>query len=91
MFSPQLRTPIKILMTSLFIGSVYAGDQPPAFSQTGLQGWKTESFKGQTAYQIVQAGDQPVLFAHAQKTASGLGWEGEPDLQKTPRLSFTTS
>ena len=79
---------LPILTISLLSGPLLATEQPPAFSQTGLDGWETESFKGQTDYQIVQAGDQPVLFAHAKQTASGLGWEGRPDLQSTPWLHW---
>jgi len=84
-----LATPIKLLVLGLFALDAYADQQqPPAFSETGLQGWETESFKGQTDYKIVQAGDQQVLFAHTQQAASGLGWEGEPDLNQTSWLHW---
>ncbi len=83
-----LQPPIAILTLSLLISPLFASEQPPAFSQTGLNGWETESFQGQTDYQIVRAGDQPVLYAQARQTASGLGWEDEPDLQRTPWLHW---
>ncbi|WP_404418057.1 DUF3047 domain-containing protein [Marinospirillum sp.] len=67
---------------------LHANDQPPAFSETGLQGWETESFHEQTDYQRVPAGEQAVLFAHTRKAASGLAWEGKPDLQATPWLHW---
>ncbi len=79
---------LAILTVGFLAGPLLAAEQPPAFSRTGLNSWETDSFKGQTDYRIVQAGDQPVLFAHAQQTASGLGWEGAPDLQNTPWLHW---
>ncbi|KGK42154.1 hypothetical protein LH51_09550 [Nitrincola sp. A-D6] len=85
-FAPKPLIPI--LTIGLLAVPLLASQQPPAFSQTGLHGWETESFKGQTDYQIVKAGDQPVLFAHARQSASGLGWEGELDVQSTPWLHW---
>lgn len=62
-------------LLALFAGPVLAETQPPAFSQTGLSGWAFERFSGDTRYQIVNAGDQPVLAAHTVQAASGLSWE----------------
>lgn len=65
-----------------------AATQPPAFSETGLQGWKSERFSGLTDYRLAQAGEQQVLAANTRHAASGLGWEGEVDLQSTPWLHW---
>ena len=80
-------------LTSHFISStVFAAEPltavPPAFSVSGLEGWKTERFSGQTLYRIVSAGDQEVLFARTNLSASGIGWEGEVNLQETPFLHW---
>lgn len=79
---------LPILALSLLTSPLFAAEQPPAFSQSGLHGWETESFKGQTDYQIVKAGDQPVLFAHARQSASALGWEAEADMRSSPWLHW---
>ncbi|TVQ71761.1 MAG: DUF3047 domain-containing protein [Oceanospirillales bacterium] len=80
-------------LTGHFISStVFAVEipskQPPAFSVSGLEGWKTERFSGQTIYRIVSAGDQNVLAARTNISASGIGWEGEINLQDTPYLHW---
>lgn len=76
------------LTSNMIAATVVAAEQPPAFSASGLEGWKTERFSGQTHYHIVTAGDQRVLAAHTRHAASGLGWEGDIALAETPWLHW---
>ncbi|RAU19256.1 hypothetical protein DN062_03035 [Nitrincola tibetensis] len=79
---------IGFLISHMVASAALAAELPPFFSTSGLDGWKTEKFSGQTHYQIVTAGDQKVLAAHTQHAASGLGWEGEINLSETPWLHW---
>ncbi len=42
------------------------------FASEGLRGWESKSFKGETAYRLVQEGGRTVLKAQAIAAASGL-------------------
>lgn len=46
--------------------------QVSRFASDGLKGWESKSFKGDTAYTIVQEDGRTVLKAHAKGAASGL-------------------
>ena len=48
-----------------------------SFSSSGLEGWTTKSFKGETDYRIVEDDRQKVLQAKSQAAASGLVFETE--------------
>jgi hypothetical protein len=56
------------------------------FSTQGLMGWEETSFVGNTQYQIVEMDGVPVLKAESRASASGLTFETEVDLEKTPYL-----
>lgn len=58
------------------------------FATTGLEGWKTESFKGQTRYQLLDNEQQRVLSAISENSASGLFRRQRVDLEKTPWLNW---
>lgn len=54
----------------------------------GLDGWETESFKGQTHYRLVKKDGDTVLHARADNAASGLGKRISIDLTETPWLRW---
>lgn len=56
------------------------------FSTQGLVGWKETSFAGNTQYQIIEVDGISVLKAESRASASGLAYETEVDLKRTPYL-----
>ena len=59
-----------------------------SFSSSGLEGWTTKSFKGETDYRIVEDDRQKVLQAKSQAAASGLVFETEYNPTEYPVLSW---
>ncbi len=59
------------------------------FNGLSLAGWDTQSFRGETRYQITTLNDLPVLHARSQASASGLVREIDIDLTKTPYLHWS--
>lgn len=64
--------------------------QPPAFSVTGLKGWSAKTFTGSksTQYHLVRDDGVQVLHAVCHNAASGMYWQGDIDLRKTPILHW---
>jgi hypothetical protein len=60
-----------------------------AFSAGALDVWKTEKFKGETAYQLVTDGGRRVLRADSAGAASGLYRELTVALTDTPYLNWS--
>ncbi len=58
------------------------------FADDGLEGWQSQSFAGETDYQLVEVGGRRVLRAESQGTASGLYREQRIDLSVTPWLHW---
>ncbi|MEE9356719.1 MAG: DUF3047 domain-containing protein [Methylococcaceae bacterium] len=58
------------------------------FSNKSLVDWETKSFEGNTQYQVVKIGDNDVLQASSQSSASGLFKTIEVDLVKYPYLNW---
>ena len=58
------------------------------FSSGSLQGWETQSFKGETQYQLVELEGIKVLKADSVASASGLFKKRRIDLAKTPFLNW---
>lgn len=58
------------------------------FAQSGLQGWQSKKFKGETRYEIVEDGATSVLRATSKASASGLVYETEYDPADYPVLSW---
>jgi len=59
-----------------------------SFAKSGLEGWETKIFKGETDYRIVEDDGQKVLQAKSQAAASGLVFETEYDPTVYPVLSW---
>ncbi|MDQ2695367.1 MAG: DUF3047 domain-containing protein [Pseudomonadota bacterium] len=59
------------------------------FSAGRLEGWKTESFAGQTRYRLVTDGTRQVLRADSDGAASAFYREIKVDLARTPYLSWS--
>jgi hypothetical protein len=59
------------------------------FSEGDLDGWKTQSFRGMTSYQLVTQDGRQVLAADSKDSASGLVREIRVDLEKTPYLNWS--
>ena len=86
-----MKTALKMLLLS------WAGLLPAAsltvpigqFSNGELQDWKTESFAGETRYQLVQQDGRRVLQADSKGTASGLYRKITIDLERTPYLNWS--
>ncbi|MCS3904245.1 hypothetical protein J2T55_002281 [Methylohalomonas lacus] len=76
---------IVLLIPSLVAAeTVSVGD----FAEHGLAGWQSQSFAGETDYQLVEAGGRRVLKADSRGTASGLYHEKSIDLGATPWLHW---
>jgi hypothetical protein len=79
-----------ILAMTLFV-SVSAGADSisfGSFTKSGLEGWKTRSFKGETDYRIVEDEGQKVLQANSRDSASGLIFETDYDPSQFPVLTW---
>ncbi len=59
-----------------------------SFAKSGLEGWETKIFKGETDYRIVEDDGRKVLQAKSQAAASGLVFETEYDPTVYPVLSW---
>ncbi|MGK2945644.1 MAG: DUF3047 domain-containing protein [Desulfuromonadales bacterium] len=59
-----------------------------SFAESGLEGWSEKSFKGKTAYRIVEDAGLKVLQAKSEGSASGLVFEIEYDAEDYPILSW---
>lgn len=59
------------------------------FSEASLEGWKEKSFSGSTNYQFVTVNNKTVLRAESNAAASGLFYEKEIDLRKTPVINWS--
>ena len=59
-----------------------------SFAKSGLEGWETKIFKGETDYRIVEDDGQKVLQAESLAAASGLVFETEYDPTVYPILSW---
>lgn len=58
------------------------------FSESSLEGWQEKSFSGSTEYQFVTVKNKTVLRAESNGSASGLFYEKEIDLKKTPVINW---
>ena len=54
-----------------------------------LSQWKTETFSGETSYEVVNIDNQPVIKARAEQSASGLVRKIRVDLTKTPYINWS--
>lgn len=61
------------------------------FSNGSLDDWSAKSFKGETAYQIIRDEERKsrVLYAYANRSASGRYKKITIDLRKTPYLNWS--
>ena len=59
------------------------------FSGSSLDGWKEKSFSGSTNYRFVTTDGKVVLLAESNGAASGLFYEKEIDLLKTPVINWS--
>lgn len=60
-----------------------------SFSQGDMTGWEEQSFVGNTDYQLIQENQRQILQAVSTASASGLFYEADIDLQKTPYLNWS--
>ncbi len=58
------------------------------FSSSGLQGWESKSFAGNTDYELIPSDQVQVLQATSSNNASGLFYKKRIDLQQTPYLNW---
>lgn len=59
------------------------------FSDLSLKGWQEKSFSGSTEYNLVTIEDKKILRAESSAAASGLFYEKEIDLRKTPVINWS--
>lgn len=57
-------------------------------ADNGLESWQSESFEGQTSYDVITLDGQTVLKASSKASASGLVLEQRIDLFQTPYLNW---
>lgn len=88
LFSRQLFALFFLVLTAFDIAqgadSIRIGD----FSSGSLQGWRTQAFKGETQYRLVEQDGVKVLRADSSAGASGLFKKQRIDLTKTPFLNW---
>jgi len=86
-----------LLLSPLFFAPTQtnAGQKnlPPAiqvgfFSENNLDGWEEKEFVNQSNYHLVKQGDQMVLHAEAEASASGLFKEVVIDLRTHPYINW---
>lgn len=79
-----------VLAGLLLSGSVLAQGNVPIgeFSKGQLAGWEPKAFSGKTQYQLVKEGNNTILKATSNSSASGLGRKMRVDLTKTPVLNW---
>ena len=80
-----------ILSGLLLSSSVLAQGNIPVgeFSKGQLVGWEPKAFSGKTQYQLVKEGNNTILKASSNSSASGLGRKIRIDLTKTPVLNWS--
>ncbi len=88
-----MKIPLKVLMAvlllSLTVGLAVAEPLFVAdFSASGLDGWEEKKFSGKTEYRLVPSGEQQVVMAQSQGSASGLVKRITVDLKKYPYLNW---
>jgi hypothetical protein len=59
------------------------------FSAASLSGWESESFEGETEYDFVKIDGRTALRARCDASASGLVFQQQIDLTKTPVLHWS--
>ena len=76
-----------ILLLSVLAGpGIAAAEEIGRFSSGDLSGWTPKSFSGETSYRLIEENGAIILEAVSNGTASGLFYEREIDLAKTPIL-----
>ena len=90
-----LRLALLLAGGGLFTGVVLAADTAEKipimdthFTPSEIFNWEAKVFEGATEYRLVLEDGEQVLRANSQGTASGLFYETEIDLNKTPYLSW---
>ena len=78
-----------ISVTPSHASAVISNQPSGAFSTDALDNWEERSFKGNTEYELVDAGEIPVLRGHTQGQASVLYREIDIDLTKTPIINWS--
>lgn len=74
----------------LFSSSAVADDTAIGrFSQQGLEGWQEKSFVEHTQYKFTEIDSRSVVKADTQGSASGLFFEMDIDINKTPYLNWS--
>ena len=58
------------------------------FATKGLAGWEEKSFKGNTAYRLIEDGEQKVLQATSHAAASGMVYDIDYDPKTYPMLTW---
>lgn len=59
-----------------------------SFSQFGLTHWAEKSFSGHTQYLLITDGDEKIVHATADSSASGLFNKHKINLEKTPQITW---
>lgn len=80
-----------VMLSGLLLSSsVLAQGNVPVgeFSKGQLAGWEPKAFSGKTQYQLVKEGNNTILKATSNSSASGLGRKMRIDLTKTPVLNW---
>ena len=97
--SNRMKTPgfLFLLIFSLFFSPVETNAEQKTplspihiglFSENNLDGWEEKEFVNKTNYHLVKQGDQTVLHAEAEASASGLFKEVTVDLTTHPYLNW---
>ena len=73
------------------IGTVCFAETPAieVLTLPDLSQWKTETFSGETTYEVISIDNQPAIKASAEQSASGLVRKMKIDLTKTPYMNWS--
>ncbi|OOV86869.1 DUF3047 domain-containing protein [Oceanospirillum linum] len=85
---PRVFTFIVSLLMAAMVAERAQAESSLRFTPDQIIGWQAKEFEGHTAYQLKQVSENNVVQALSQGTASGLFYETEIDLNKTPYLSW---
>jgi len=85
--------PVRSMVAALLfiIGTVCFAETPAieVLTLPDLSQWKTETFSGETAYEVISIDNQPAIKASAEQSASGLVRKMKIDLTRTPYMNWS--
>ena len=73
---------------NLLLLSINSQANALSFSEFGLTHWIEKSFSGYTQYQLISEGEEKIVHAKANSSASGLFIKHKVNLEKNPQITW---